>query len=238
MTAALERGDLDEAARQGSLAGPVVVEHALESPARASKLAAIVAAPTVEDRAELLPALARAAASGDRRIAIPAAQAARTIAREVAHRELADDLAADDVEQWRAAFETIARGGERFVEVRLAALDTASSLAHVADPAALGFTLEVVLADRDPAVRAAAVALVPQPAAAALRAPLAAAVIDDADAHVALVAAQALCADLAHDDPAPVLAALGPRGLERIRVVIGSERSPAARDAARCLKKK
>ncbi len=238
MTAALDRGDLDEAARQGALAGPVVVERALESPARATRLAAIVAAPSIEDSAELLPALARAAAAGDRRSAIPAAQAARTIARELAHHELADDLAADDVEPWRAAFEALARGRDRFVEVRLAALDTASALAHVADPAALGFALDAMLSDRDPAVRAAAVALVPQPAPAALRAPLAAAVIDDADAHVALVAAQALCADLAHDDPAPVLAALGPRGLERIRALVATERSPAARDAVRCLKKR
>jgi hypothetical protein len=185
-----------------------------------------------------LPALARLAGGPDRRVAIPAARAARQIARELSHHELADDVAADEVEQWRSAFEAIARGADHFVEVRLDALDTASALARVADPAALGFALDPLLADRDPAVRAAAVALVPQPAPVALRAPLAATVIGDVDPHVALGAAQALCADLAIDDPAPVIAALGPRGIDRIHALIANDHGAAARDAARCLKKK
>ena len=45
MTAAIERGDLDEAARQGALAGPGVVEQALRSNVRETVLAGIVAAP-------------------------------------------------------------------------------------------------------------------------------------------------------------------------------------------------
>ena len=97
MRAALERGDLDEAVRQGALAGPVVVERALHAGDRATRLAGIAAAPVVEDRAELLDALADAAGGPDRRTAIPAAAAARAIARELERQGRPDDLAADDV---------------------------------------------------------------------------------------------------------------------------------------------
>src|SRR5262245_15360053 len=92
MTDALERGDLDEASRQGVLAGPMVVEQALASPARSARLAAITASVAVEARPELLPALARQAAGPDRRTAIPAALAARTIARELGGEDLPDDV--------------------------------------------------------------------------------------------------------------------------------------------------
>jgi len=159
MTAAMDRGDVDEAARQGMLAGPAVVERALASPARETRLAAISAAPGVEDRAELLPALAAAAGGADRRTAIPASASARTIARELAAHELADDLAPTDVEAWRAAFETLARRRDRFVEVRVLALDTAASLAHAIDPTAAGFDVAALAADPDPAVRDEAAAL-------------------------------------------------------------------------------
>jgi hypothetical protein len=150
MTAAFERGDLDEAARQGALAGPSIVERALASPTRATRLAAIVAAPAVEDSIELLPALARVAAGADRRTSIPAARAARTIALAFAKRDLADDLAPDDVQSWRIEFETIARAPDHAVEVRVAALETASALG--------GFDL-AVLADPDPDVALAAAQL-------------------------------------------------------------------------------
>jgi hypothetical protein len=152
MTAAFARGDLDEVARQGALAGPRVVEHALGSPDRAAQLAAIVAAPAVEDRAELLPALAPLAAGADRRTAIPAARAALVIARGLGAHELPDDLAADDVETWRASFEVIARTSAKLVEVRVLALDTAHALAQ----GQLGFELAPLLADPDPDVALAA----------------------------------------------------------------------------------
>lgn len=160
MTAAIDRGDPDEAARQGALAGPVVVAQALASPARSTVLAGIAAAPATEDRAELLADLARVAAGPDRRTAIPAARAARTIAAELARHELPDDLAPIDVEGWRTTFAELARKPDHFVEVRVAALDVASSLAHVVDPAALGFD-PALLADRDPLVAAEAKSLEP-----------------------------------------------------------------------------
>jgi hypothetical protein len=159
MTAAFDRGDVDEASRQGMLAGPVVVERALTAAARSSRLAAIAAAPSVEDRPELLPALARAATSPDRRTAIPAARAASTIARELAAHALPDDLAPGDVEEWRIAFEGLARDRDHFVEIRLLALATATSLAHAVDPSAAGFDVASMANDPDPAVRAEAAGL-------------------------------------------------------------------------------
>lgn len=159
MTTAYQRGDLDEAARQGVLAGPAVVERALASPVRATQLAAIVAAPKVEDRAELLPALARVAAGPDRRTAIPAAHAAQAIASELSRHELPDDLAPDDLQTWRGLFEAIAMRRDRPIEVRVIALETCTALAHVLDPDSLGFDAGAFDKDPDPAIVAIARAL-------------------------------------------------------------------------------
>jgi len=93
-----------------------------------------------------------------------------------------------------------------------------------------------MLADPDPDLRAAAIALIPQPTAAALRAPLVETLLHDADDRVALAAAQALCADLVADPPAPILDALGEPGLAKIRTLVAMKASPGPiRDATRCL---
>ncbi len=237
MTIAFESGDRDEASRQGMLSGPVVIEQALASPVRATRLAAITAAPAVEARTELLPALATAAGAGDRRTAIPAAHAARTIARELARTagdgELPDDLDPEDLATWRALFDSLAGNRNRFVEVRVLALDTVASLAHVISPAELGFDLGAALADPDPAVRAIAVQLVPRPTPASAHAPLAAVVMNEADTKLALAAAQVLCGD--ERDPAMV--ALGAQGLDRIKQLVAGKPPRSTRDARRCLER-
>jgi hypothetical protein len=241
MRAAVEHGDFDEAARQGSLAGPAVVERALASPDRTSQLAGIAAATIVEDRIELLPALARVAGGPDRRTAIPAARAARDIARELARSRAlgkqGDEIAGADLATWRAAWVELAMRNDRFIEVRVVALDTAASLAASEGAGDVGFDLAAALADADPAVRREAVAVVPIPVPQAARAPLANAVANDKDPAVALGAAQALCGDLAGDAPEPVLAALGTAGLARIRALIVEPKAPqgAVVAAARCL---
>ena len=213
MTGAFDRGDVDEASRQGSLAGPGTVENALApTQPRSTQLAAIASAPHVEDRAELLPALASLAGGSDRRTAIPAALAARTIARELAAHELPDDLGSDDVQTWRSLFEQIAAQRGRAIEVRVLALDTVTSLAATLDPDSLGFDLGNALADPDPDFRAAAVALVPTPTPAALNATLAKAVLSDTDDDVARTAATALC-----EDPTKASALLGAQGVDRIK---------------------
>ena len=236
MRVALEHGDLDEAARRGALAGPVVVERALEAPDRLTRLAAIAAAPGVEDRAELLPALARVAGGADRRTAIPAAGAARAIARELARRDRPDDLTEDDLATWRAAWAELAMRGDRWIELRILALDTAAAL----DPAGVGVELAAALHDPDPAFRRAAAAIVPLPAPPASYAALAAAITGDGDPEVALAAAQSLCLSLDGTAPGarPILDALGGAGLARLRALViaaPASTAGAARDAARCL---
>ncbi len=232
MRAAFERGDLDETARQGMLAGPVVVERALAAPDRITVLAGITAAPAVADRAELLGSLARLAGGPDFRIAIPAARAALAIAAHLAHAPVADDdLAADDLAAWHDAWAALAARRDRWPEVRTAALEIAVDLAP-AD--ALGFDLAGALADPDPTFRATAAALVPSPVPAASRGALAEAVAHDPDARVALAAAAALCAELAFDPPAPIRAALGTDGLARIKLLVAADRTSPA---ARCLEK-
>jgi len=236
MRGAFERGDLDEAARQGALAGPAVVERALAAPDRATRLAAIAAAQIVEDRAQLLAPLARLAGGADRRTAIPAAEAARAIARELGRRGRPDDLAAGDVAAWQAAWAALARSGDRWIELRIAALETAAAL----DAAGVGVDLAAALGDPDPAFRRAAAEVVALPVPPAAYAALAGAVVHDADPATALAAAQALCLSLeAAARPRAILDALGPAGLARIRALTRGPASataaPALRDAARCL---
>jgi hypothetical protein len=245
MRAAMERGDVDEAARQGVLAGPVIIEAALAAPDRAARLAAIAAAPSSEGRAELLDALAVAASGGDRRVAIPAARAARTIARELAERELPDDIASADANAWRDRWAELAMRSDRWIELRVIALDTAAALDRAATPMGatpgIGIAIDAALADRDPAFRRAAIDVVPAPVPPALRAPLAKALASDTSNEVALAAANALCFDLVADAPAPIVDAIGAAGLERIKALVGAQ-SPASaksrhanRDAKRCL---
>jgi hypothetical protein len=247
MRAAIERGDIEEAARQGALAGPAVIEQALAAPDRASRLAAIAAAPGATQlpaelpagRAELLRALARAASRPDRRTAIPAAHAARTIARSLygharpagAAAELPDDLAPDDVAAWRLAWAQLAARAELWIELRVLALDTAAAL----DPGGVGVELAAALADPDPAYRRAAIALVPMPVPPAMRGALGGAVAGDPDPGVALQAADVLCADLVADPPRPILDALAAPGLARLRTLVRAGPPAAIRDAARCL---
>lgn len=144
MRTAMEAGDLERAAHQGVLAGPRVVEQALASPDRATRLAGIAAAPATDARIELLEPLAAAAAGPDRRSAVPAAHAGRTIARElardVAQTDLPDDIAPEDVLRWRDAWGEIALDRTRWIEVRVVALDVAANLdasVHVSSTGAM-----------------------------------------------------------------------------------------------------
>ncbi len=214
MRAAMERGDVDEAARQGTLAGPHIIEVALASPDRPTRLAAIAAAPAAEDRAELLDALARAAAGPDRRTAIPAARAAKAIALELAQHDLPDDLAPADAREWRDAWAALALRTDRWIELRILALDTSAFLdraaASLGGTPGIGVALDAALADRDPAFRRAAILAVPSPLPPAMQAPLAAALATDASPDVATAAAQVLCVEGATIDAA---------GKERIKAL-------------------
>jgi len=235
MRAAVERGDLDEAARQGAMAGPAVVERALASRDRTTQIAGIAAARLVEDRAELLAPLARIAGGGDRGTAQPAAEAARAIARELAARDRSDDLAPGDLAAWQAAWADLALRGDRWIELRVAALDAAASL----DPAGIGVDLAAALGDADLEFRRAVVVAVHLPVSPRAHAALAGAIVHDVDALTALGAAQSLCLSLEAAPRKPILDAVGPAGIARLRALVtappAGATATALRDAARCL---
>ena len=240
MRAAMERGDVDEAARQGMLAGPVVIEQALAAPDRFARFAAIAAAPDATGAPELLDALATAAAGPDRRTAIPAAHAARAIARTLAKHELPDDLAGADAFAWRDTWAALALRDDRWIELRVLALDTAAALDQAGTPLGAtpgtGVPLATALADRDPAFRRAAIHTVPAPVPAALHAPLAAALASDTDPRVALAAAQVLCFDVTGTKRGPIHAAIGAAGMTRLKALVaGAKPTREIRDARRCL---
>lgn len=147
MRAAFLKGDIDEAARQGALAGPMVIEQALASNDRTDQLAGIAAAPGATSALELLGPLAGLAASPDRRAALPAVRAARVIAREAAHHERPDDVAPEEWLQLRDRYLALARDRGRWIELRVTALDVAFALDPRLDVSALA-------SDPDPAIRA------------------------------------------------------------------------------------
>ncbi len=256
MKAALEKGDLDEASRQGVLAGAAAIEAALASPDRATVLAGIAAAPRVDDRAELLEALGRIARGPDRRTAIPAARAAVAIAREMSRGEPSDDIADADIVAWRDDFAEIALDRTRWIDVRVLAVDAATYIersrlipAGTAAPGVQrtpldptradgsGVPLAPALADPDPALRRAVLAHAPAPLPPELRDPIATAVVSDIDPLVALAAAAVVCADLAVDPAEPILDAQGPAGLTRIQTIVATSGASRGhvREAARCL---
>ena len=236
MRAAIDQGDLDEAARQGALAGPGVVEQALAARDRPTRLAAIAAAPITADAIELLGPLARTATDPDRRVAIPAALAARTIAIEFAQHDVPDDLAPADLGELRDAWGKLALDRTRWITLRVLALDTAAAIDRLVT-SGIGIDLPTALADPDPAFRRAAIALAPMPVPAAMRPAFASTLAKDVEPAIALAAAATLCADLAVDPAKPVLGALGSAGLVRLRslITIVDAARPALRDAARCL---
>lgn len=259
MRSALGKGDLDEATRQGVLAGAVVVQTALASTDRTTVLAGIASAPRVEGRADLLEPLASIARGPDRRTAIPAARAAVQIARDLVREDPADDIADADIVAWRDRFGDIALDRTRWIEVRVLAIDAAAYLERARtlvprdpsmgsagdargtiDPSradGTGVPLAPLLADPDPAIRRAVLAHAPSPLPPELRDPIAKLVHADTDAHVALAATAVLCADLAFDPAQPILTALGPAGIARVQAIVTTEGASRGhlREAARCL---
>jgi hypothetical protein len=247
LTAAEQRGDLDEVARLAGEAGAAGIGPMLASPDRAIALAGIEAAPAAPDAWELLADLAKLAGGWDRSLAEPAAITAQRIAQALDTDDaIAGDIPDDALEARQAAWSTLAGRVDRWGDVRVLALDVTAHLAATrratadSNPAP-GYELATVLGDADPEVRRAACELIPQPTPPALLPTLAAAVANDEDPAVALGCAQAVCADLAFDPPGPALAALGDAGVARVRTLLGDRKGPpdvpagALVDAARCL---
>ena len=262
---AVEAGHRSELARLGARAGarglgPILLGQAPRDPGtagteRATRLAAVLAAPAAEDGWALLSPLARYAAGPDRLLAASAAGSAAAIATRL-HRdwhlvhhaaEITPALLAVTQQRWL----DLAADPGRWVDVRVLALEAGVSLGRVLHPPAVdagadtpggpgrapGDVLAELGADAEPALRRAAFELMDTPLTPALRA-LAGRGVGDPEPEVALAAAQALCKGLdLGADPTPILAALDEPGRARLRTLIAvPAHPPAARiDAARCL---
>jgi hypothetical protein len=243
LKAALLSGDLGEVPRLGASLPTSDLRAALQSRDRLVRLAACRAAPAAQDGWVLLAGLARAAATPDRPIAACAARSAVVIARaldreHVEAHDIPDDALRTRLDAWRA----VGADPGRWPDVRVHALEVSAYLARAlgpdATPADVAYDLGARLADHEPEVRRAALELIPHAPGAVPLDAVAKRVTEDRDDTVALVAAQVMCAGLAHDDPpAPVLAAMGEAGLARLRtLVLAADMPPAALfDAARCL---
>lgn len=222
---------------------------------RAAHLAAALAAPAAEDAWALLAPLAVHAAGPDRVLAVAAAASAADIGARL-HRAWRSVYEAQDIdpaslaaarERWRE----LAADHGRWIDVRVLSLETSVHIGRVlraatwsalAGPAPGAAELDAELAaaarDPEPALRRAAFELMALPLADELGALAGAAVRGDADARVALAAAQALCGGIRMGaDPASALAALDVPGRARLSVLLARPAlPPAARiDAARCL---
>ncbi|HEU5061312.1 MAG TPA: hypothetical protein VFU21_32530 [Kofleriaceae bacterium] len=242
---ALLSGSTDDLERAARNAGSRRLSLALAGAAadRVLALAAADGAPFADDAIWLLVPLTAAAGSPDRPLAVRAARAAARIAGAV---DPGDLLAGDVPPDWTRArihdLRAIAADPGRWTDVRVLALEAAARLHRAlesqAGPADAPFDLAAVAVDPDPEIRRAAFELLASPLKPAELALAARAVAGDADPVVALAAGQAACDGLRFGDTArPVLAALGAKGMVRLRALVASKSlSAGARlGAARCL---
>ena len=254
LRAAFLAGDRDDLARAGARLAARRLAPALLGDDRELALAAAAAAPFAEDAVWMLGPLAEVAGWPDRPLAAAAARAAARIGGALdGDALLLADVPPDWIRGRAAAHRALAADAGRWTDVRVAALETAAHLfralgERAAPPASprdptgqvLGWEpegLAAFLADPDPELRRAAVELAPAPLTGeALRA-IGARAADD-DPSVAAAAVLAACEGLVFGEPAaPVVAALGARGMARARALAASSDVPdGARDAAtRCL---
>lgn len=92
------------------------------------------------------------------------------IATELAQHDLPDDLAPADLLQYRDAWAALALDRERWISLRVYALDTAAALDRLAT-SGIGIALPSALTDPDPSFRRAVIDAVPMPVPAAMRPP-------------------------------------------------------------------
>lgn len=198
-----DRGKLGEEAARIGAAGLVKL---LDSSDRATRAAALAAAPLAPDPWVLGPALVARLDDADRPASSAAARALATIAEGLDRETIEDGEAPpDEIAAIATGCAAAARRGDLAPDVRVGALACA---------AALGTELPELLADHEPEVRRAAIYALPA-ADATIRTALAARVTGDADVAVAATAASAIC----RDDPAAALAALPADAHARLRAL-------------------
>ncbi|HEY8144071.1 MAG TPA: hypothetical protein VIG06_15400 [Kofleriaceae bacterium] len=242
---ALLSGSSDEVERAARSAGSRRLSLALAGAGsdRVLAIAAADGAPFADDAIWLLVPLAAAARAPDRPLAVRAARAAARIAGAA---DPADLLQGDIPPDWTRAriheLRAIAADPGRWTDVRVLALEAAArlhkALESQAGPADAPYDLAATALDPDPELRRAAFELLGSPLKPAELAIAAKAVAADGEPTVALAAGLAACDGLRFGDPArPVLAALGARGLVRLRALVADKTLSAGGrlGAARCL---
>jgi hypothetical protein len=230
---ASDRDGLRQIARQ---LGAVGLTPALLGPDRTIARAAALGAQDAVDGHGLLPALRTLAAGPDRPLAASASRSAARIAGGLDALTAGEaDLAVDWLAEESAAWLTLAGDGERYPDIRVAALEVAARLGEARG--APGFELTALLADPEPELRRAALELQPAPLPADRHPVVAAAVADEPDPEVALAAAQALCAGQVGEGLRLARGALREAGLARVAALVADETlsAPARRDAAACV---
>ena len=242
LRAAFLSGAPDDLERAGQRLSSGRLTDALTGDDRELVLAAASAAPSSPDAVWLLVPLAELARSPDRPAAAAAARSAARIAGAIDFDQLLDgDVPLDWVRARAAEYRAQAADPGRWADVRVSSLEVAAHLRRALPAGAPGGAardLAALLTDPEPELRRAALELALGPLDPEQIRLIAARASADDDPSVAAAAAQALCDGLAFgDDARPVLAALGGRGLARVRALVTDAGQPvAAREAAaRCL---
>lgn len=242
--AAWRRGDELEAARLAHQAGRPALRAGLASRELVEVTVALVALSRQGDPWPLPELAALAEASDPRR-----SRAAVKVARElVSHLgatgpdgAAAEGLDGVELAVARDRWLAVAREPARWSDVRADSLEVAAALGQVAwqagEPSADADTARALLGffdDADPALRRAAIELLPAPLGPESSAALAARVTGEREPAVAAAAAAVLCAELAAPEaaPAPTLALLGPAGLAAVQRWARAHASPGATEVA------
>jgi hypothetical protein len=232
-------GAPDELVRAGQRLPAARLGDVLAGSDREMVLAATGAAPSAPDAIWLLVPLGELASSPDRPLAAAAARSAARIAGQLDADELLDrDVPPDWTRARLAEYRARAADAGRWTDVRVACLEVAAQLQRSLGERAAGapYDMAALLADPEPEVRRAAVELALGPLGAREIELVAGRVSSDDDGGVRAAAAQALCEGLAFGDaPQPVLAALGSRGLARLRALVADSGQPESARAAASL---
>jgi len=242
---AFMRTDFDGIARAGRAYSARGLAKLLRGGPPSARRAAIAAAPAAEDAWQLLGDLAVLAGNADRAIAPAAARAAALICQSLSPTRIAElEITEATLRERAARWGALARHNGVWPDVRVHALEINALLTRALSAEArdgIAVKLEAIAGDPEPEVRRAAIELADQPLDASNRERGAEMLRSDGDPVIAVVAGQALCGGIAMGDaPRPILAAIGAKGLERLRDLVGNPKLPitARIDAAYCLRAK
>lgn len=160
----LRSGNETELERRGAAAGAMGVAAELRSEDRKQVLAALIAARGADDSWALLGVLAQSATHPDRPIAILAAQLGAELSHEIDLQMISEqEIPSEYLRQWQGAWLEVATQPSRWIDIRIYALEVASTLTRlISDPARQPLDWEQFFSDPDQEMRAAALELAPQ----------------------------------------------------------------------------